>query len=135
MIRLRLEAWFRPVIDDNKRSIRHHVTANTRAKIIPGGFGRSAYLTQILSNEFEGITVDVVAPTPQGADEPVAFGALMRYEEIKARGLGAETQSFGIATVEEYHPSLYPDARPNGTNPTRRQRSQFYANDIVYERF
>lgn len=126
--------FFNTVVRKIIARISHHRNDLTKAIIIPGGFGRSPYLIAQVRKAFSGITVDAIAPDPQGAHEPVAFGAPLRYEEIRARGL-RHGQSFGIAAVEEYQPALHPDADPNGTNPNRAQPSQFYQGLSVYERW
>lgn len=80
------------------------------------------------------MTVHSIAPEPYGAHEPVALGAPLRYDEIKARGLNPN-ESFGIAAIEQYNDQLHPDASPNGSNPTRRVRSQYYEGYDVRERW
>ena len=118
--------------------------------IIPGGFGRSAYLLKKLRDKYEpDITVLGQANAAVGAYQPVSRGALLRYKDIQVRGIPAK-EAFGIAQVEIYDADVHADATfytgdemPNGRicrkgpimNSSIVEIDPFDEEKIVYERW
>ena len=105
-----MRSFFTPVISDIKRMLDKQMKPKTKALIVPGGFGRSKYLMDILHSTYSHKLKIIEHQTSAvGAHQPVARGALLRYKEIEARAIPSK-DSFGIAAVELWDPDVHPDA-------------------------
>ncbi|KAK4958369.1 hypothetical protein LTR10_004795 [Elasticomyces elasticus] len=111
---------YEPVIQKIFGCIDRQLSKNTKAMIIPGGFGRSVYLLARITERYPLLRIVGQATDTMGAYQPVARGALTRYSEIKTRGLPS-TESFGIGQIEEYDENVHLDAvnppTPDAANP------------------
>ena len=102
--------FFAPVITEIIRQINMQVTAQTKAIVLPGGFGQSPYLCEILENYY-GRNIQILSRGDgvTGLLHGVARGALLRYEDVDTSVLPSKV-SFGIGRAESWNPDHHPDA-------------------------
>ena len=106
-----MQSFFDPVIRKVVRCIRDHQAPDTTKIVVPGGFGRNQYLMDELRTHFasQSITIHGQMEESVGSYHPVSRGTLLRFDEIKRRGL-KPNESFGIATIELYDEDIHDDA-------------------------
>ncbi|KAK3653759.1 hypothetical protein LTR22_011138 [Elasticomyces elasticus] len=101
--------FFEPVVQKIFACIDRQMTEETKAMIIPGGFGRSPYFLALVEARYPDLRIVGQAFDAVGAYQPIARGALYRYTNVELRGLPS-TESFGIAQIENYDPKVHLDA-------------------------
>ncbi|KAK4575250.1 hypothetical protein LTR86_001102 [Recurvomyces mirabilis] len=104
-----IATFFEPVFQRIFRCIEEQMLDETKAMIVPGGFGRSPYLRDRLAKKFPKLEILDQLEDAQGARQSVTKGALYRYKSIR-QGTLDPLGSFGIGQDEEWNPSLHPDA-------------------------
>ncbi|KAK4901785.1 hypothetical protein LTR27_001557 [Elasticomyces elasticus] len=113
------------------------------AMIMPGGFGRSEYLHELLKTRYPRIATYPHQSDHVGSYQSVARGAFARFRNIQERGLSAG-ETFAVTEAQTYDPNKHHDCN-NPPGPPGQNTVPDYAkvgpdpinSDIlnVYERF
>ncbi|KAK3673844.1 hypothetical protein LTR78_006399 [Recurvomyces mirabilis] len=101
--------FFKPVIAEIFKCIDDQLTPHTREMIIPGGFGRSEYLLDLLRKKYPRIRILEQYADELGSFHCVARGSLSRYRSIK-QSTWPSTGSFGIGQDEPWDAKIHVDA-------------------------